>query len=111
MPFFLVHFNHHVQRVEFEIVNAATGKRVHPVFSNFDEGDYIGRNSTRQQFFSFAWDGTRMHDNGKGTPDHRKVVPNGSYKVNVRALKALGNPANPAHWQVWTSPVVTIARP
>ena len=52
-----------------------------------------------------------MHDNGKGTPDHRKVVPNGSYKVNVRALKALGNPANPAHWQVWTSPVVTIARP
>ncbi len=111
VPFFLVHFNHHVQRVEFEIVNAATGKRVHPVFSNFDESDYVGRNSTRQQFFSFAWDGTRMHDNGKGTPDHRKVVPNGSYKVNVRALKALGNPANPAHWQVWTSPVVTIARP
>jgi len=111
VPFFLVHFNHHVQRIEFEIVNAATGKRVHPVFSNFDESDYVGRNSTRQQFFSFAWDGTRMHDNGKGTPDHRKVVPNGSYKVNVRALKALGNPANPAHWQVWTSPVVTIARP
>jgi minor extracellular serine protease Vpr len=111
VPYFLVHFNHHVQRIEFEIVNAATGQRVHPVFSNFTAEDYVGRNSTRQQFFSFAWDGTRMHDNGKGTPDHRKVVPNGSYKVNVRALKALGNPANPAHWQVWTSPVVTIARP
>ncbi len=111
IPYFLVHFNHHVRRVEFEIVNAATGRRVHPVFSNFEEDDYIGRNSTRTQFFSFAWDGTRMHDNGKGTPDHRKLVPNGQYKVNIRALKALGDPANPAHWQVWTSPVVTIARP
>ncbi len=111
VPFFLVHFNHPVRRVEFEIVNAASGKRVHPVFSNFEEDDYVGRNSTRQQFFAFAWDGTRMHDNGKGTPDHRKVVPNGKYKVNIRALKALGDPANPAHWQVWTSPVVTIARP
>ncbi len=111
LPYFLVHFNHQVRRVEFEVVNAATGRRVHPVFANFEEDDYIGRNSTRQQFFSFAWDGTRMHDNGKGTPDHRKLVPNGQYKVNIRALKALGDPANPAHWQVWTSPVVTIARP
>ena len=51
VPYFLVHFNHHVQRIEFEIVNAATGQRVHPVFSNFTAEDYVGRNSTRQQFF------------------------------------------------------------
>jgi subtilisin family serine protease len=111
VPWFLVHFNHGVQRVEFEIVSAATGRRVHPVFANFTEEEFVGRNSTRTQFFAFPWDGTRMHDNGIGTPDHRKVVPNGQYRVNVRALKALGNPANPAHWQVWTSPIVTIARP
>ena len=37
---------------------------------------------------AFPWDGTRMHDNGNGTPDHRKVVPDGSYKIVVKALKA-----------------------
>jgi minor extracellular serine protease Vpr len=111
VPYFLVHFNHQVRRVEFEVVDAASGKRVHPVFSNFEEDDYLGRSSTRTQFFAFTWDGTRMHDNGKGTPDHRKVVPNGTYKVNIRALKALGDSNNPAHWQVWTSPAITLARP
>jgi hypothetical protein len=52
-----------------------------------------------------------MHDNGKGTPDHRKVVPDGQYKIVARALKALGNPANAADWEVKTSPTITIDRP
>ena len=111
VPYFLVHVGHPVQRLELQIVDAATGKPVHPVFSNLLDIDYLGRNSTRTQFYAFSWDGTRSHDNGKGTLDHRKFVPDGQYKVNVRALKALGNPANPDHWQVWTSPVVTIDRP
>ena len=38
-------------------------------------------------------------------------VPDGDYRVNVRALKANGVASDPAHWQVWTSPVVTIDRP
>ena len=33
------------------------------------------------------------------------------YKLNVRALKALGDEANPAHWESWTSPAITIDRP
>ncbi len=52
-----------------------------------------------------------MHDKGKGTADHRKVVPNGQYVVVMKALKALGDAANPAHWETWTSPMVTVARP
>jgi hypothetical protein len=111
VPYFLVHAGHPVQRLEMEIVDAATGQRVHPVFSNVLDIDYLGRNGTRTLFYAFSWDGTRSHDNGKGTLDHRKFVPDGEYRVNVRALKALGNPANPADWQVWTSPVVTIDRP
>ena len=35
----------------------------------------------------------------------------GSYKLVVKALKALGDPANPAHWETWTSPTITIDRP
>jgi subtilisin family serine protease len=111
VPYFLVHVGHPVQRLELEIVDAATGKRVHPVFSNVLDIDYLGRNGTRTLFYAFSWDGTRSHDNGKGTLDHRKFVTDGQYRVNVRALKALGSPNNPDHWQIWTSPVVTIDRP
>lgn len=110
VPIFLVHFDHHVRRVEFEIVNATTGARVHPVFSNIYDFDHVGRNSHRQTFFAFDWDGTRRHSNGRGN-ELTKVVPNGSYRVNIRVLKANGDAANPAHWEVWTSPVITLARP
>jgi minor extracellular serine protease Vpr len=110
IPFFLVHFDHPVRRVEFEIVNARNDRRIHPVFSNIYDFDYLGRNSHRSTFFAFDWDGTRSHSNGRGN-ELTKFVPNGQYKVNVRALKANGDAGNPDHWEVWTSPVVTIARP
>lgn len=109
VPYFLVHFGHHVKRLEFQVVNASNDRPVHPVFSNFVEVDDIGRNATRTQFFALTWDGTRFHS--AGNAELFKVVPNGDYKVNIRALKALGDPSNPDHWQVWTSPTVTIARP
>ena len=41
----------------------------------------------------------------------RATVPNGQYVVKVSVLKALGDESNPAHWETWTSPVITIARP
>ena len=110
IPFFLVHFDHHARRVMFEVFKA-DGSPVHPVFNKTDVYEYFGRNSTPGGFFALEWNGTRMHDNGKGTPDHRKVVPNGDYVIKMSVLKALGDESNPAHWETWTSPVITIARP
>lgn len=49
-----------------------------------------------------------MHDNGKGTADHRKVVPNGTCLIELRMLKALGDRTNAAHWETWVSRPVTI---
>jgi minor extracellular serine protease Vpr len=49
--------------------------------------------------------------NGKGPNELFKTVPDGDYLITIRALKALGDPNNPAHWETWTSPVVTIDRP
>jgi len=37
--------------------------------------------------------------------------PTGQYLVKVSALKAMGDESNPAHWETWTSSVITIARP
>ena len=124
IPNVLIHFDHQVRHLELEVVDAATGNPVHPVFSNYLERDFLARNglrppadgpyntdSTNDDVTAFPWDGTRMQDNGVGTPDHRKVVPDGSYKIVVKALKAGGDPKNPAHWETWTTPTITIDRP
>ena len=110
IPNLLLHFDYQSRRIEIEVVTA-NGQKVHPVFSNMHEENFLPRNSTATSFFAFPWNGTRMHDNGAGTPDHRKVVPDGQYKLVVKVLKALGDANNPAHWETWTSPTITIDRP
>ena len=113
IPQVLLHFDHQVRRLEIEVVHAATGAKLHPVFSNVHEQDYLAKNSTFGGFFAFPWNGNRLHSNGTGafTATAWKTVPDGQYKLNVKVLKALGDPANPAHWETWTSPTITIDRP
>ncbi len=106
IPFFLIHLDHLSRRVVLEANDATSGRTWHKISLD----DYMTRNSTPGGFFAFAWDGTTFR--GKGTqPNQWLTVPNGNYVVTVKVLKALGNEANPAHWETWTSPVVTIARP
>ncbi|HYY59465.1 MAG TPA: S8 family serine peptidase [Pyrinomonadaceae bacterium] len=109
VPQFLVHFDHQARLVEFEIVDANTNVPIHDVFHNAMEFEYFSRNASSGGFFSFAWDGTRLHSNGN--QGKTKFVPNGQYKIVLKVLKALGDPNDPAHTETWTSPVVTIARP
>ena len=113
IPNVLLHFDHQVRRLEIEVVDAATGARLHPVFSNVYEQDYLSRNQSATGFFAYPWEGGRLHSNGQGSKSGLawKTVPDGQYKLNVKALKALGDPANPAHWEAWTSPAITIDRP
>ncbi|NHA15561.1 S8 family serine peptidase [Thioalkalivibrio sp. XN279] len=108
-PYLLFNVGHHVERLEFQVLDAGTEAPVHPVFSTYFAIDYLGRSSTRQTFFAVPWDGTREHSVGNG--DLFKIVPNGDYKMAIRALKANGDPSNPDHWEIWTSPTITIARP
>jgi len=109
IPYFLIHFEHQVQRLEMEVRDTATGQPVHPVFHNMYEEDFLPRNSTATGFFAFSWDGTRLHSEGNKLKV--KEVPDGQYVIVVKALKALGDANNPAHWETWTSPVVTLDRP
>ncbi len=111
IPNLLLHFDYQSRRLEIEVVKASNGQKLHPVFSNVYEESFLPRNSTATAFFAFPWNGTRMHDSGLGTPDHRKVVPDGQYRLIVKVLKALGDANNPAHWETWTSPTITIDRP
>jgi minor extracellular serine protease Vpr len=101
IPFFALHLDHQARTVRLEAFDAATGKPWHRV----SQDEFVGRNSTAAGFFTFAWDGTTTAGNKSYT------VPNGAYVVKVSVLKPLGDAGNAAHWETWTSPTVTIARP
>lgn len=106
IPFFLMHLDHFSRRIKLEAFDAVTGKSWHKV----SDDEYVSRNSTPSGFFTFEWNGDTF--TGKAA-DPRKTftAPNGTYVVKVSVLKALGDHDNPAHWETWTSPVITIARP
>jgi hypothetical protein len=106
IPFFLVHLDHQSRRVRFEAFDANTGKAWHRI----SDDEYVTRSSSATSFFAFAWDGTTFTGKGKNANQHY-TVPNGQYIVELSVLKALGDESNPAHWETWTSPVITIARP
>jgi minor extracellular serine protease Vpr len=108
VPVLIVHLDHQVTRLQAEVRYASNGQLVHPVFYYAIDEEFLPRNSTATSFFTFTWDGRRQHNNGN---DNTKEVPNGQYRLTLKALKALGDPNNPAHWETWTSPVITLARP
>jgi subtilisin family serine protease len=100
-PAFLVHFDHQVRLLRLEVFDAVKGKAWHRMLQE----EYFGRNSTSTAFFAFGWDGTTTSGNKTYT------VPDGQYVVKLSVLKALGDSNNPADWETWTSPVITIDRP
>lgn len=108
IPYLLVHFDHPARAMDVKIYEADSGKPVHPVFHTAFREEFLPRNSTASGFFAMAWDGTRDHNRGN---DRTKLVPNGRYVLTMKVLKALGDSANPAHLETWTSLVITIARP
>lgn len=110
IPYVLAHFAHQVRKVKIELYNATTNARVGEVLRD----EYRERNSRRtgttndansDVYMPFAIDGSVKK--GKG----REVVPDGSYYVVFSAEKALGDSANPAHTETWTSAAFTIDRP
>jgi subtilisin family serine protease len=106
IPYFAIHLDHHARRVRLEAFDAVTMKP----WNRISDDEYVGRNSSTNGFFAFAWDGTTFTGKGKNA-SQQFTVPNGQYIVKLSVLKPLGDENNPADWETWTSPVVTIARP
>jgi len=101
IPDFWVNFGQQARKFRMEIFDANSGKAWHRAY----DFDYFGRNSASNIIFSFPWDGYTV--NGRKL----NMVPDGDYTVVISVLKPLGEDDNPAHWETWTSPVITIARP
>lgn len=100
IPYFLVHLGHQSRMLRLDVVEAATGR----MWRRAAEYEYLGRNSTATGFFAYSWDGLVKLGN------RTEAAPNGRYRMRLSVLKALGDPANEAHWERWESPVITIAR-
>lgn len=97
VPFVLLHLDHQSRTLKREVFDANTlASR-----GLIGEEHYLGRSSTPGGFSAAGWDGTTSQG----------VLPNGSYVIRLSVLKALGDAANPAHWEIWNSPALTIARP
>jgi minor extracellular serine protease Vpr len=100
-PYFLVHFAHGVAHLRITVEDAVSGKQWHRAFDQKE----IARNSSATGFYAIGWDGVTRAGNKTYT------VPNGQYTVQLSVLKALGDADEPSHWEHWSSPVITIARP
>lgn len=100
VPYILIHLEHQVRRLIMDVYDADTNRSMHRTY----DFEYLGRNSSPTGFFAFPWDGHTW----TAARDH--VVPDGRYVIRVKVLKALGDSGNKAHWETWTSPVITIDR-
>jgi subtilisin family serine protease len=103
VPFILFHLDHPVRALKMEVVEVGTGRS----FQFATEDEFVSRNTTPTSVFGFAWDGTTTRRAG----GRSRTVPNGTYRIDVWVLKALGDPSNPDHVEHWSSPEITIARP
>lgn len=106
IPYFLMHLDHLSRQIKLDAYEVGTNKYMGKV----SDDEYVTRNSTPSGFFAFTWDGVTFRGT-TGNPILVKEVPNGQYVVKVSVLKALGDENNPAHWETWTSPTITVARP
>jgi minor extracellular serine protease Vpr len=107
-PRVIAHFEHAARLVKMDIVEAT---KLKPWGRALTE-DYYPQNTatvidgvTTNATFTFRWNGTTVLNKSV------VKVPNGRYLIKLSVLKALGVATNPADWEVWTSPVVTLNHP
>jgi hypothetical protein len=106
-PTIVAHLTHQVPQMYVEVINAQTGRMVRKNNSlAFDlsllERDVYG--TYIATIHAWEWDGTRM------IGDLYWPVKDGAYHLRVKALKALGDPADLSHWEYWQTPMFWIDR-
>ena len=106
IPYFLIHLDHHSESVLLEALDATTDQ----VKGRVSLDEWVTRNSSPTGFFTFTWDG-EVFQSDPTKPGNWSTLPNGQYKVRVTVRKALADARNPAHFETWVSPVITLARP
>ncbi|EYF03734.1 Hypothetical protein CAP_5164 [Chondromyces apiculatus DSM 436] len=101
LPYVVAFINHSPRKLILDVFQATTMKP----WGRVREVDYVFQTATAADFTYYSW-------NGYTTLNKKTVkVPNGQYVIKMQLLRALGDENNPAHWDTWTSPVLTVNRP
>lgn len=100
-PYVAYHLDHGARRIKLDVFDAVKGKP----YGNVVDVEHVAQGSTQNDTTWFGWDGRTLFNK------QVHAVPNGDYVLHLSALKALGDADNPADWETWTSPVVTINHP
>lgn len=107
IPFILVHLDHQSDRLTMS-VTGVDGTRYHQFLD--DRGE--GRNTSAGGFFAIEFTGDTFRLGGpQDGPAKLFTVPDGDYTITIEVTKANAQKNNPAHKEIWTSPVFTIDRP
>jgi subtilisin family serine protease len=101
VPYVVFHLEHAARRVKLDVYDAQKNKP----YGNVVDTEYVGQSNTASATLTFAWDGTTTFNK------QPYAVPNGTYVLKLSALKPLGDAANPADWENWTSPALTLDHP
>lgn len=99
IPRVLYHLEYPAERMEVRAYRInGSGKRT-PVAPSVGRIAQLGPLGKDTSSAVWAWDGTAPLPNEKS-----KAVPSGQYVLEMRVLKAGGDPGNPEHWETWESP-------
>lgn len=91
----LIYLGHQAAAMELSMENADTGEVV-----EWEREQYLPRSPGPDDAI-----GLHLEDLVAERPD---ALEAGSWTLTVRVLKALGDEANPDHWEQWTSPAFTL---
>jgi hypothetical protein len=97
LAWFWINLAYPVRTLRFEVFEATTGQS----WGRAGELPYFSRSQASYYFWTLSWGGDTLK---KGP------VPSGTYVMKVSVLKPLGNDENPADWETWISPTITIVR-
>ena len=103
-PGIKAHFDHGARQVKMDVFEATKMK----AWGRAATEDYYPQNGAATgatSTYTFGWNGTTVLNK------QITKVPNGKYVIKFSVLKALGDTNNPADWEVWTSPTITLNHP
>ena len=101
IPYVVFHLEIGARRIKLDVYDSVKGKP----YGNIADVDYVSQATTPSETYRLTWNGTTVLNKSAYTG------PNGTYVLKLSVLKALGDPNNPADWETWTSPVVTLNHP
>lgn len=99
-------------RIVVDVLDGKTDKPLYATGSEVIVYEDVPRNKLLDPdvspYYDFTWYGNLKKAQLKAGVPITKTVPDGAYRLRMRALRAGGDANNPEHWDTWISPLFYI---